>query len=641
MHIPQDHPDRPPVPYVVPPGPHMGIVKHHRHIDESGRCYFPYLASWTKGSSNLVGLLLVMVEAFSKAPPLCGLPVVVPDRPDRRKSADSVEVAVVAPRLVPSPGLRRQSGSAGTLAELSAPIQRLFSPGISKKKEEALLSIMNEVANFFDAPTSGGKTGSSAHNRSFAVTMRSLVAGVKGSLLCFQRGIGLINGEQVVFFHPWHRIQGWRQESFPDSPTVGAYTYSPIRGQVLTFVLLELRSKRERDEFVSACQTLTKTLVEAAVVSVECVRSVGGPIEQQHVTCNMTFTDEDVDADVVVAGLQAWLKDPKNRTYIVSAADMKNDNNSSVVLEAHSRSDREAAQSVPRLISVTPLLAGAKKIGRGGCSEVFASHWKGSPCVIKVLTPMSEPMTLQQEIDVLMMLRHPHVIQIFGYSYEPPAIVLEHAIHGSLDKLLIKARPNHIPSSSAIDFLYQIACGMVYLHEQNILHRDLKPGNILVVEGLKLKLTDFGLSRVREETMMSTSAMGTVIYMAPECFSGHFGRASDVYAYGITSFEVRVVVLLRVGFDFLNFYLQVVTLTTPFDRTPPIVVMKKVEGGVRPNLQQVRDSELRQLIESCWPSEPDKRSSFAALQSQLASLRTKNPVTLKHSRAIEDLLLIE
>jgi serine/threonine protein kinase len=73
---------------------------------------------------------------------------------------------------------------------------------------------------------------------------------------------------------------------------------------------------------------------------------------------------------------------------------------------------------------------------------------------------------------VLARLKHPHVVQLLGCSEKPPAIVLERAEHGGMDRLL-KAAKGRIPLSCQIEFMHQISAGMVYLHSNNILHRDL------------------------------------------------------------------------------------------------------------------------------------------------------------------------
>ena len=80
--------------------------------------------------------------------------------------------------------------------------------------------------------------------------------------------------------------------------------------------------------------------------------------------------------------------------------------------------------------------------------------------------------------------------------------------------------------------------GLHYLHKNNVLHRDIKSPNVLLGVGLKVKLANFGLSRVKESTYLRTNASGTVTHMAPECFEGVASRKTDVYEFAMTCWEV-------------------------------------------------------------------------------------------------------
>jgi serine/threonine protein kinase len=97
-----------------------------------------------------------------------------------------------------------------------------------------------------------------------------------------------------------------------------------------------------------------------------------------------------------------------------------------------------------------------------------------------------------------------------------------------------------------VDLLVQALQALAYLHRQNALHRDLKPGNVLVVDGQtpsrgRVKVLDFGISVVTSQTMeyLTQTTSGTMAYLAPELFGGEpVTRASDLYAVGVMAYEL-------------------------------------------------------------------------------------------------------
>jgi hypothetical protein len=128
-----------------------------------------------------------------------------------------------------------------------------------------------------------------------------------------------------------------------------------------------------------------------------------------------------------------------------------------------------------RMVDAEALTQGAELLGRGGFGEVYAALLDGTMAVVKVLlqkATQSEIDALREETAVLARLRHPHVVHLLACSERPPAIVMERAEYGGMDRLL-KAAKGNIPLSCQIEFMHQISAGMVYLHSNNILHRDL------------------------------------------------------------------------------------------------------------------------------------------------------------------------
>jgi serine/threonine protein kinase len=304
-----------------------------------------------------------------------------------------------------------------------------------------------------------------------------------------------------------------------------------------------------------------------------------------------------------------------------------------------------------RVLDVESLLVGAKFLGRGGFGEVFAVQLDGIEVAVKRLLLGAEEEevmakvswayvkfdqidAMRQEIAVLSRLKHPHVVQLLGYSLAPLAIVMERAQLGGLDKLLVTLK-GRIPLSCEIEIIHEISAGMLYLHSNNVLHRDLSKSvcwasttflmllespNVLIDHGLKIKIADFGLSRIRQATYMRTNATGTMTHMAPECFEGIFSRKTDVYAFAMTSWEI-------------------LTQDWPQKNFPNYAaLMRAVDRGARPELNTIHSDALRRILVQSWHAEPDQRPSFAELQIELVALKLANPSSRAEWRALEDLL---
>ena len=156
---------------------------------------------------------------------------------------------------------------------------------------------------------------------------------------------------------------------------------------------------------------------------------------------------------------------------------------------------------------------------------------------------------IQKEIKLLENLKHPHVITYFASFRENGNfyIVTEYINGGSLDDF-IKAhhqKGKYIEEKLAWDFLAQCLSGLVYLHEnQKIIHRDVKPDNILLDKELNLKISDFGVSAINkkdspEYLKCHGTCAGPIQYMAPEmAMGGTYEFKSDIYMLGLTFFKL-------------------------------------------------------------------------------------------------------
>jgi serine/threonine protein kinase len=154
--------------------------------------------------------------------------------------------------------------------------------------------------------------------------------------------------------------------------------------------------------------------------------------------------------------------------------------------------------------------------------------------------------SVQTEFKILSTLRHPRIVGFLNF-YESPnswKFVLEYMVNGSLRDLLNQMKRNGMTFSEdrLIHTYMDIAVGVQFLHSQNVLHRDLKPENILVDENNRLKIADFGISKMHSGAANANyghTACGTKYYMAPEVHRGSaYCSKCDIWSLGVIFYEL-------------------------------------------------------------------------------------------------------
>jgi serine/threonine protein kinase len=186
------------------------------------------------------------------------------------------------------------------------------------------------------------------------------------------------------------------------------------------------------------------------------------------------------------------------------------------------------------------------KLGGGGFGVVYlAEHvHKRTRAAIKIISlPLIKPGDFKDFLNEArtVFLRHSHIVPLldFGISRDDfPFIVMEYAPHGTLRDR--HPRGDCVPLSTIVSYVDQIAPALQYAHDQHIIHRDVKPENILVRADGTLLVSDFGIAKLLEQsvfTSVQTSSVGTPVYMAPEQYNGHPCFASDQYALGVVLYE--------------------------------------------------------------------------------------------------------
>ncbi|KAG6792440.1 hypothetical protein POTOM_001590 [Populus tomentosa] len=194
----------------------------------------------------------------------------------------------------------------------------------------------------------------------------------------------------------------------------------------------------------------------------------------------------------------------------------------------------------------------SNKIGEGGYGPVFKATLDHTPVAIKVLRPdLSQGQRqFHKEVQVLSNVRHPHMVILLGACPEYGCLVYEYMEKGSLEDCLFrKGNTPPIPWRKRFSIASEISTGLLFLHEtkpEPLVHRDLKPGNILLDRNYVSKISDVGLARLvplaiadNISQYCQTEAAGTFCYIDPEYQqTGLLGVKSDIYSLGIVLLQL-------------------------------------------------------------------------------------------------------
>ncbi|KAJ4827780.1 hypothetical protein Tsubulata_021254 [Turnera subulata] len=263
-----------------------------------------------------------------------------------------------------------------------------------------------------------------------------------------------------------------------------------------------------------------------------------------------------------------------------------------------------------------------RELGSGTYGAVYHGKWKGSDVAIKRIKascfagrPSERERLIAdfwKEALILSSLHHPNVVSFYGIVRDGPggslATVTEFMINGSLKQFLQK-KDRTIDRRKRLIIAMDAAFGMEYLHGKNIVHFDLKCENLLVnmrdPQRPICKIGDLGLSKVKQQTLVSGGVRGTLPWMAPELLSGKNHMVTekiDVYSFGIVMWEL-------------------LTGEEPYaDMHCASIIGGIVNNSLRPKIPTWCDPEWKSLMESCWASDPAERPSFSEISRKLRSM---------------------
>ncbi|XP_009623495.1 serine/threonine-protein kinase STY17-like isoform X2 [Nicotiana tomentosiformis] len=245
-------------------------------------------------------------------------------------------------------------------------------------------------------------------------------------------------------------------------------------------------------------------------------------------------------------------------------------------------------------------------------SGSFGVLYKGTYCsqevAIKVLKPEQLNMDMlkefSQEVFIMRKIRHKNVIQFIGACTRSPnlCIVTEFMSGGSIYNFLHKQK-----GAFKLPTLFKAAAdvskGMNYLHQNKIIHRDLKTANLLMDEHGVVKVGDFGVARVQAQTGVMTAETGTYRWMAPEVIEHRpYDHKADVFSFGIVLWEL-------------------LTGEIPYACLTPLqAAIGVVQQGLRPTIPEHAHPKLVELLQKCWQQDPTQRPDFSEILDILQHL---------------------
>ncbi|KAK8835984.1 hypothetical protein M9Y10_040181 [Tritrichomonas musculus] len=264
------------------------------------------------------------------------------------------------------------------------------------------------------------------------------------------------------------------------------------------------------------------------------------------------------------------------------------------------------------------------KIGKGSYGVVYKVKEKKTGFIYAAKiskeelsedTPKEDIINLFREINILFKINHPATVKFIGFSQfdfkkDPfPVIISEFIPNKSLTDFIQLERKgiSHEKwnDTQKLIIIYGIASAMSYLHSNNVLHRDLKPDNILLDADLNPKIADFGFSKILHYNQNSLSVdstfglKGTPAYMAPEVLNDDVStKEGDVYAFSMIVYEI-------------------ITCEVPFDKCNFLMLCSHLSKGDRPAFNSLINESYKSLIEKCWSQDPTCRPSFESIVKML------------------------
>ena len=242
------------------------------------------------------------------------------------------------------------------------------------------------------------------------------------------------------------------------------------------------------------------------------------------------------------------------------------------------------------------------RIAVGGMGEVWQAHDEVilRDVAIKILKPeyMGDPSFIERfrtEARHAAMVNHEGIANVYDYGEDAGSayLVMELVPGDSLAKIL--ERDKQLPAEKVMDIVAQTARALFEAHEAGLVHRDIKPGNLLITPDGRVKITDFGIARVADQVSLTATGqvMGTVQYLAPEQATGKPATpATDIYSLGIVAYEA-------------------LAGRRPFTGDSQMAIAMAQINETPPPLPETIEPRVQNLVMSCLAKKPNQRPESA------------------------------
>ncbi|XP_037474433.1 serine/threonine-protein kinase STY13-like [Triticum dicoccoides] len=274
-------------------------------------------------------------------------------------------------------------------------------------------------------------------------------------------------------------------------------------------------------------------------------------------------------------------------------------------------------------------------IASGPFGDMYHGVYDGLEVIVKLLDCREDGSRSQKEttvaraafsqgVSVWHKLDHPNVTKLVGaimdardlnseavgadfvMTNDARCVVVEYVAGGTLKTFLVRNRRRKLAFKVVVQIALDLARGLSYLHSMKIVHRDVKPENMLLDKSGTVKIEDFGVARIEPRNPNDmTGQTGTLGYMAPEVLNGHpYNRKCDVYSYGICLSEIYCCDALHPDLSYSE------------------MIAAVVSQNLRPKIPWCCPSAFASIMKRCWDANPDKRPEMEEVVSMLEAIDT-------------------